>query len=433
VFILRTTAGVEGVLHLKPAPDDSGLRIVQTPLRFPFSSYEINVVEASSAKYVASRLLKEVAMGPFWPVAGELPYATLHRRVYLLRSRMNYPVKWSARRPHEGAANYQGDVFVHEGAVRFRSDVTLKGELPIELEQVLYKGGSAYGQAEQVLIADADRGDVTLNYGPNDKHQQSGTLRKGGWIAGQYTDAGTLAAVPAVEGMRYQIKTNSSGPKSLKWTYSLGLGRDGQAVRQGEELRYRYLAVALTGRLPNDSKLLQNVGPSFGLNSEGLKAEDVKVGQLTNTEVFVTGRARNHEFAATFRTAPLMIDRPLRIEGIDDNGCAAVYTVNGNPGEKHFRFVGVFEHAALFQHNTDHGPTLWIGNPFYAEDPRLRLTLVVDGLRSGEQPFLEVHNPTDSAVRTVVRSPQNTPHYGGLSKQLTVPAGDSIVVSLPNR
>src|SRR5262249_5654880 len=94
-FAVRTTVGNEDVLHLTPAPDDCGLRIVQTPMRFPFSSYQINVVEASSAKYVAWRQLKEVAQGPFLPADGELPYATLHRRAYLLRSRMNYPLKWS--------------------------------------------------------------------------------------------------------------------------------------------------------------------------------------------------------------------------------------------------------------------------------------------------------------------------------------------------
>jgi len=431
-FAVRTTAGNQDVLYLKPGPDDTGMRIIQTPLRFPFTSYEINVVDASSAKYVARRLLSP-AEGPFMPEAGDLPYATLHRRAYLLRSRMNYSVRWGAKRPQEAAANYQGDVFVHEGAVRFHRDVTLKNDPPIVLERVFYKGGSDYGQAEEALIADAERGDLTLHYGPKDSHYQVGTLRKGGWIAGQYTDAGTLAAVPATEGMRYEIDTPSSGPKNLRWGYFLGLARDGQVVRKGEELKFRYLAVTISGRTPKDSKLLQNVGPSFGLTSPEFKPADVEVGQLINTEVFVTGRAKEHEFVAKFHAAPMMIDRPLRIEGIEDNGCAAVYVLDGNPWEKRFRFVGVFERAALFQHNTDHGPALWIGNPFYAEDARLRLTLVVDGLSSGERPFLEVHNPTDSAVRTVIRSPRHTPHYGGFSKALTVPAGESVQVYLPNR
>ena len=255
-------------------------------------------------------------------------------------------------------------------------------------------------------------------------------MRKGGWIAGQFTDGGTLAAVPATEGMRHQIDTLTTGPKSLRWTYSLGLGRDKQVVRKGQELKYRYLTASISGRTPKDDRVLKNIGQSFILDPKGVNTEDVEVGQLVSTEVFVTGRANNHEFVAKFRPLPLMIDRPLRIEGIEDNGCVAVYALKGDSWEKHFRFVGVFENAALFQYNTDHGPTLWVGNPFYAENAKLRLTLVVDGLRAEEKPFLEVHNPTDAAITTVIRSPQHTPYYGGFSKQVTIPAGNSVLIDL---
>ncbi len=432
-FSVQTAAGQQGEHTVQPSPDDGGWRIVQMPMRFPFSSYEINVVESSSQKYVKRLTKDSPAQGPFMPTGDELPYATLDRRLYLLRSRMNYFLKWDARRPHEAAANYQGDVFVHEGTLRFRQDVTLRGQVPIALERVMYKGGSQYEQADRVLIDDAERGEVMFRYGPQDKFRQAGTLRKGGWLAGQFTDGGTLAVVPAIEGMRYEINTLSTGPKSLVWNYYLGLGRDGQKVRKGEEMRFRYLAVSISGRTPKDDHLLKSVGRSFILDPKGISPKDVEVGQLLNPEVITTGRANNHEFMAKFQPASLMIDRPLRIEGIEDNGCAAVYVLNGNPWEKRFRFVGVIDNAALFQQNTDQGSTLWVGNPFYAEHPKLRLTLVAEGLRAGERPFLEVHNPTDSAVTTIVRSPQHTPHYGRFSKRVTVPAGDSIILRLTDR
>jgi hypothetical protein len=109
VFSVRTTVGdQEEALHLRPAPDDSGARLVQTSLRFPFASYEINnVVEASSTKRV-KELLDDPAQGPFMPESDDLPYAAVDRCLYLLRSRMNYPMKWAEGRPHEAAANYQG-------------------------------------------------------------------------------------------------------------------------------------------------------------------------------------------------------------------------------------------------------------------------------------------------------------------------------------
>lgn len=429
VFAVRTVDGDQDQRYLTRTPYDCGVRVAQIPQRFPFSSYEISVMEASSGKYVKWPV-DDPALGPFMPLDEDLPYATIHRRAYLLRSRMDYPLKWAARRPHAAAARYAGTAFLHEGTIRFRRDATLRSDLPIMLERVIHTGGSELGQATEVAIADADRGDVTLHFGPTDEHRQSGTLRKGGWLAGGVTDAGTMAIVPAMTGMRYQIDTYSKGPRSLRWAYLLGLGHDGQAVKMGDELKYRYLAVSLSGRAAAADDLLHGMGAAFGLDENSAVPLTVEVGRLIGSEVFVTGGAEHHEFVATFRAAPLFINRPLRIEGIEDNGCAAVCSLTGESSQRRFRFVGVFDGAALLQYDTDQGPTLWIGNPFYAADDRLRLTLVADGLPPEEKPYLEVHNPTDVAVRTALRSPPHTPIYGGYSRQVAVPAGDSVLVPL---
>jgi hypothetical protein len=157
----------------------------------------------------------------------------------------------------------------------------------------------------------------------------------------------------------------------------------------------------------------------------------VEVGQLQDTTVLFRGRAEGREFLVRFGAWPLLSNRPLQIEGLDDNGCAAVYVLDGQPWEHRFRPIGVFEGAALFQQNTDRAATVWVGNPFYAEDAGLKLTLVSDGLAPGEEPFLEVHNPSDRPVTTLLRSPPHTPLYRGFNRRVTVPAGDSLLVRLP--
>ncbi len=430
VFAVHTAVGDQDVRYLPRTPYDCGQRVAQIPQRFPFSSYEINVMEASSDKYVKF-LVDDPALGPFMPTEDDLPYATISRRVYLLRSRMDYPLKWAARRPHKAAARYQGDVFVHEGTIRFRRDATLRSDLPVLLERVIHTGGTETGQATEAVVADAQRGDLKLVYGPETEYRQSGTLRKGGWLAGQHTDAGILAIVPVRDGMRYQIDTYAKGPKNLQWAYLLGLGHDGQVVKKGDELTYQYLAVTLSGRTAKDAEFLPQLGPSFGLGGNRAAPLVVEVGELLDTEVFVTGRAHGQEFVAKFNADALMIDRPLRVEGVEDNGCVAVFDLTSGSGQRRFRSVGVFGGAALFQYDTDGGPTLWIGNPFYADDKQLRLTMVVDGLAQGERPFLEAHNPTDAVIETVVHSPPHTPGYGGFLRQLAVPAGDSARIELP--
>lgn len=73
---------------------------------------------------------------------------------------------------------------------------------------------------------------------------------------------------------------------------------------------------------------------------------------------------------------------------------------------------------------------VWLGNVFIASDPAVRMTLVpkMAGLPEG---FLEVHNPTDQALKVKVMSPAGTPNYGGVTFELELPVGTSVNKPLP--
>ena len=118
----------------------------------------------------------------------------------------------------------------------------------------------------------------------------------------------------------------------------------------------------------------------------------------------------------------MVVDLPIRVQGLDDNGCVAVYSsVSG-----FFRFIAVDGDTAYCQEPIEKKAALWVGNVFKADDKRMKLTLVRLGQTPGKKPFLEVHNPTDEAIRTVIISPPNTPLFGGFRRDVEVPAGDSI-------
>ena len=53
---------------------------------------------------------------------------------------------------------------------------------------------------------------------------------------------------------------------------------------------------------------------------------------------------------------------------------------------------------------------------------------VRDGIAEGRQPFLEVHNPTDNAIKAAITSPAHTPVYFGTRLIVDVPAGSSVTV-----
>jgi hypothetical protein len=79
----------------------------------------------------------------------------------------------------------------------------------------------------------------------------------------------------------------------------------------------------------------------------------------------------------------------------------------------------------LLQEDITDANKLWIGNPFVADDPAVKLALVVDGQAPGKPPLLEIHNPTDQPITTRIVSPPHTPLFGGISTSVGIPAGDS--------
>ena len=148
----------------------------------------------------------------------------------------------------------------------------------------------------------------------------------------------------------------------------------------------------------------------------------MKTGRVEDGTFFFTAVATKNE--ASFKLGPqkLAIDLPIKVKGVQDNGCTAVYSTV----RPWFRFVSVMDEMALFQEPIDKANDIWVGNVFVADSKDVKITLVVDGLAPGVDPFLELHNPNDKQISTTVRSPQGTPNYGGASMRVLIPAGQSV-------
>ena len=123
----------------------------------------------------------------------------------------------------------------------------------------------------------------------------------------------------------------------------------------------------------------------------------------------------------------LIVDLPIKVEGLDDNGCAAVYS---ETTRKWFRFVPVNENTAYFQESIDAANTMWVGNIFVCDNKSVKITAVVDGQKEGANPWIEVHNPTDKEITTRLWSPVHTPDFGGMATTVKVAAGSSVTLDL---
>lgn len=334
------------------------------------------------------------------------------------RDRADHYVIWNHRRRREGLQDYRGAFMWHEGEIRFKRDAVLDGALPVPLAWVRVPVDLRSNRGNLLIVADRDRG-VCVR-GVVDEEQPlhlQGRLRPGGYAAWMSSTVGYYGLfAPAGEDLRYQAVL--PGFAGLK----VGLGERGREVSAGEVWQYRFAVGTFADpavgneRLEHSARVLNMGGGTDGYSV------DLEVGTLVDAVFFFTVEATDHE--ALFRLGPqdVLIELPIRVNGLVDNGCAAVYSERRG----WFRYVPVVEGTAWFQEDIGKANRMWAGNVFVCDRPEVRMTLVVDGQAEGRPPRLEVHNPTREAVRAEVRSPAHTPVFGGVSAAVGIPAGASV-------
>ncbi len=353
---------------------------------------------------------------------GPLKYYERTHTIYAPMTRTDWYTAWNYRRPREGARDYRGGLIWHEGEIRFTRDVTLRGKVPLPLVRMSCPTDLEKGWGTTIIVDEGDgRTRVALVRDAENPVRLSGPLRPGGYLTQMPSLVGYLGfLVPP--GFEYSYDVAASGNSQNPGFTQIGLGYDGQEVKAGTVMRYKFamgtFAVPQTG---ND--VLEDTVAALNMNGTQTGYPfTMQVGEFVDSTFFFTTKAVGNEAAFALGKRDLIVDLPLRVEGLADNGCAAVYTKQ----RPWFRFVPVVGGTAYFQESTQADNELWVGNPFVCDNPAVRLTLVVDGQAEGKRPRLEVHNPTDQPIMATLTSPPHTPLFGGAQGQVTIPAGNSL-------
>ncbi len=348
-------------------------------------------------------------------------YFTRTTRMVAPMDRMDHFVAWNFRRYREGIKDYQGSYLWHEGEITFKKDVTLQGRVPIPLAWTSEPFDLARSYGTRLVVADADKGPSTFDATePGKPLNASGRITPAGYAAVMNCPVGYLGILP---GKDMDFAYMASVPGRLY----VGLGRDGQEIKAGTVLKYSFLAGDFIDQVNNGDRMAY-VSKAFNLGggTDGYPIE-MKVGACLDATFFFTATAEKGE--AQFALGPkkeIGIDLPIKVNGLDDNGCAAIYSTV----RKWFRFVPVVDGAAYLQEPIDDKNDIWIGNVFLCDNKEIKLTLVVDGQGAGKPPFLEVHNPTDKPVKATISSPTHAPVFGAKKFEIEVPAGSSLVKEL---
>ena len=353
---------------------------------------------------------------------GENEYFERVHTMYAPKDRCNFFITWNYRREREGTQDYRGSLVWHTGEIRFKKDATLAGSIPIPLVRMECPIDLAKKMGDTVVVTDQDKGFQVYRINDLSKPDRiTGRIQPGGYIAQMPTPVGYHAFL---------------APNDTDFTYNqqggrieVGFGKNGQKVKAGEVLKYRFAFGAFADNKGGNQLVEQT---ARGLNLDGgIKGYPIamKVGTVVNAMFFFTAEAANQEAVFTLGPQDLIIELPIMVKGLEDNGCAAVYS-GLRPW---FRFVPVVDGAAVFQYPIEKADELWAGNIFAADKKDIKLTLIMDGQAPGKSPFLEVHNPTDKDIETTLRSPKNTPVFGGMSSSVKVPAGDSVRLQIEGK
>ncbi len=356
------------------------------------------------------------AMGSVPRDLGPHPYIERTHTIYNPLDRLDFYVIWNHRRGREGRQNYRGGVMWHEGEIRFKQDVILSGAVPIPLLRVTtpFDPEQRWGNTAMLDIETIGL-QVDIAGEAKPAKYRAGRVRPGGFVAHLSTLVGHLAFL-APEGSDFAYSSTLPGELMV------GLGRDGQEVKAGTVWSYRFAVGTFVDQAdPVGDFNRVSSGFNLGGGTNGYPIE-MRTGQLDGSMFFCDVRAEDGR--AAFRAGPqtLPIDLPIRVSGLADNGCVAVHST----ARPWFRFVPMMDGRAYVQEPIDDANDIWIGNVFVCDDPEVKFTLVADGRLPDQPPFLEAHNPGVAAKRVTLRSPADTPRFGGLSVEVDLPAGHSV-------
>lgn len=351
---------------------------------------------------------------------GDLEYFDRTHTLYAPMERVDMYVTWNHRRDREGRKDYRGAILWHEGEFRFKKDVTLQGPVPIPLIWDHCPTDVAKNLGTTFVVTDADGSTRTETVRDEKQPVRSqGRIRPGGYAALMTTPVGYHGLlVPADMDFAYQAALPSYWPG-----LAAGLGRDGQTVKAGSVLKYRF-GVGTFADEKAGPAILEHTAKAMNLGGghAGYPVE-MRTGTLEDAVFFFTARAKENEAAFVVGPQELILELPVRVRGLENNGCAAVYSTR----RPWFRFIPVdAEGTAWFQEPIDEKNEMWTGNVLVCDNKDVKITLVVDGQAPGQSPFAEVHNPTDKDITSMLRSPTHAPLFGGLTAMVTIPAGESV-------
>ena len=344
------------------------------------------------------------------------PYIIHQQRLYSPRDRMDHHIAWDNRRYLESIEEYDGSMHLFTGVITFRQDTRLSNDsfVPVKLASTYMEPRESVKHTDKILMCkDAQKGFFLDEFTPSQWKAIRGSLASDAYVAVLQSPVGYIALVPLSDG-EWKYSFDNSG------TLNFGIGEPGKLYKEKEKINYAFATFSIVGNEANPTRIetmIDIVRGKFPM--------EILRGRRGDDKVLIHFQADDH--SSRFSVGPKSgagIDMPFAVSGLQDNGCAAIFTTV----RPSFRFVPfeLGKDTVYFQEPIENQNQIWCGNVFTAEDLSLKMTLVVDGQTPGKRPFIEIHNPVGRTIRTVVKSPPETPLFNAISFTAEIPPHESI-------
>jgi len=183
-------------------------------------------------------------------------------------------------------------------------------------------------------------------------------------------------------------------------------------------------ATAFTKQLPSPStEVVERFCHEFGLDGgTGAYQIALQVGRVTGQRYILDIDGAAEQCFSGQLTGRLVSSLPIRVSGLNDRWSACLL----DRAQGKARPVGMFEGQAWATVSLSQSLDLFVGHPVTADNPDVWLQVTQTGAEAWK---VEVHNPTDQALRVTVRK---NPHFDPLKgkafteETMDIPAGSSV-------
>jgi hypothetical protein len=297
-------------------------------------------------------------------------------------------------------------------------DLTITFKRDAKLARIKIAGMRTGGEKINPLVMIKDReGEYAWLINSGDKFNRHGTMETGGYLFPSNYRGGAVGVI-------------NLGPQPIDYdcggmSSQIYVAGEGRQVKAGEQIKVRFITFMRAWQDQTNSQWLKKFIADYGIGCKPGYSYEVSQGKLAGIDYVIDLEAEKGGAVLEVKKYDLPHNLLVRVSGIPANAVAGRYDL----ARKQLLILPVFEETALTSINTTLGDTkLYIGELFRCDSRDVLMSCTQDG---ADKLLLEIHNPTDKALKIKLSAVPGFAALAGLDKTVDIPPFSSVKPELP--